>query len=270
MQESFDQNGAYEPQQGSFVSHLQSGQFYSPEGQDAAADGFNGEFANGAAPYDNAPGPYGGNVPLSYYDYNPHAFHVQSGVNGYLVPQLPSTAVATTEKREPSLAELLGPLISSTLTGVMPSSTRQLSAVLRRSMAFLTSLFSVTLFGGSVTTAICYLTPLCTISFALPLALPFIGLRSSVKRVVDSMNFGETQANQIMLATDLVESAIRKIQSMQKTGEKTAKSAVDNSQSETALYDSIGAAVKKAEAAEKEVAAAAAATEEGNAADKIE
>lgn len=239
MQETFEQTGAYEPQQGSFISALESAQSYSPEEQAPGAEHLNGEFANGAAPYDTVSGPYGGIVPLSYYDYNPHAFHVQSGVNGYLVPQIPSSAVATTENQETSLTELLSDTIGSSITDIIPGSSRQLSVVLRRSMVFLTSLFRLTVFGGSITTAICYFTPLCTISFALP----FIGLRSGVKRVVDSMNIGEAQANQLMLATDLVESAIRKMQSLQKTGE--IKSTLDKFEPETTVIDSNETAAEK-------------------------
>lgn len=213
----------------------------------------NKEPNNAVAPYAPTPyapapaaGPYGGIVPVSYYDYNPNAFHVQSGLNGYLVPQLPSSAVEA-DAAQPELNQLLNPLtnsIGTAIDNIIPDSSRRISLLARRSLAFIGNLLGVTLFGGGITTALCYFTPLCTISFALP----FIGLRSRVKKVAESMHFGEVQTNQLMHATDLVESAIRKLQSLQQSGE--LKAAMEKFEPEATIVES------EANVVEKETAAA--------------
>lgn len=150
---------------------------------------------------------------------------------------------------DPGLAQLLSPLsntLGTTIDNIIPNSTRRIALLAQRSLSFIGNLLGVTIFGGGITTAICYFTPLCTISFALP----FIGLRSRVKKVAESMKFGETQTNHLMQATDLVETAIRKLQSLQQSGQ--LKATVEKLEPETNIIEA------KEDVAEQQIADVAA------------
>lgn len=122
---------------------------------------------------------YSGIVPYANANvggYNPGAFAVQSGYEGYLVPG-PPQALAETKKEvtsRSSFSSFLDP-IASTVTSLARSFPG--SMMFGRSLSFFLGLLGVTVFGGGLTTAICTFTPLCTISFALP----FAGLRSGFR-----------------------------------------------------------------------------------------
>lgn len=189
--------------------------------------------SDSTATYAVAPaGPYGGVVPLPYYNYDPSPFQYEQSANEYLMPQMPSSAMESDETEDTSMAELFSPLADSMgITDMLPTSTRQLVELARRSLGMFTTLIGATIFGGSVTTALCTFTPLCTISFALP----FLGLRSGLKRVAETLRFGEAQTNHLMQATELVETAIRKMQTLQKAGQM--QSAVEQTEPEATLIE---------------------------------
>lgn len=115
--------------------------------------------------------------------YNPGAFAVQSGYEGFLVPE-PPKAVAEKAVQPKSNNELpfIGS-ISSTITSLTNSLPSPLRSFASQAFAILSALLGATVVGGGLTTAICTFTPLCTISFALPftrsglksLARPFVG-----------------------------------------------------------------------------------------------
>lgn len=113
---------------------------------------------------------------------------------------------------------------------------RSFALVLVRSVGFLLSTLGVVLFGGVVTSAVCALTPLCTLTITL---LPlFVGLRrtasSTLKKVfggpvagdlsVNIQNDGEstTSNDRIAKAEQLVDSAIVKYEKMQDNREEVA------------------------------------------------
>lgn len=127
---------------------------------------------------------YSGIVPYASANvggYNPGAFAVQSGYEGYLVPG-PPQALAEPKKEvvsRNSFTSFLDP-ISSTVSSLARSFPG--SMMFGRSLSFLLGLLGVTVFGGGITTALCTFTPLCTISFALP----FAGLRSGFKELAKS------------------------------------------------------------------------------------
>lgn len=161
---------------------------------------------------------YSGIAPYSGYSgYNPGAFSVQSGYEGYLVPgPAPLLPARSTELGTPQLPSLFsGPL--SALTSIFPS-MRDATAMIGRSMGILLGLIGVTIFGGGVTTALCTFTPLCSISFALP----FVGLRGfrdTAKTITDALNIDKTTSENIARAADLTFTAIEKFQKMQKNGD---------------------------------------------------
>lgn len=132
------------------------------------------------AAYD--PNVYNPSAPNAFQSgaYNPGAFHVRTGYEGYLVPGLPKQAVQqeTVASREPQT--FFSPLTA--FTNNLPQTMRQAGSLLGRSFVFLLGLLGVTVFGGGITTAICTFTPLCTISFALPL----VGIRSGVKEMAEN------------------------------------------------------------------------------------
>lgn len=82
-----------------------------------------------------------------------------------------------------------------------------MTSFIGRSIAFLMGLIGVTVFGGGVTTAICTFTPLCSISFALP----FVGLRTTAKQLVDAMEGDASERAGFLLA------ALDKFEKLQKT-----------------------------------------------------
>lgn len=117
--------------------------------------------------------------------YNPGAFAVQSGYEGFLVPEPPKAiaekAVAKSNNELPFIGSITSAFTS--LTSGLPSPLRSFAT---QAFAILSALLGATVVGGGLTTAICTFTPLCTISFALPftrsglksLATPFFGAES--------------------------------------------------------------------------------------------
>lgn len=232
----YEQSAAYDPNNIAFKSFVDPAASYGYESQVNGNEQLSSEASNAMATYAAAPaGPYGGYVPLPYYNYDPNGYQYQmSADNEYMMPQMPESAMESDETQDTSLTELFSPLsdsLGSGITNLLPASTRQLVELARRSFGMFTTLLGATIFGGGVTTAMCYFTPLCTISFALP----FIGLRSGVARVAESMNMGKAQTNQLLQATEMVETAIRKIQSMQKSGE--IKSALKQTEPDAAIIE---------------------------------
>lgn len=112
--------------------------------------------APGVAPAPaQAPGPYSG---YNTGVYNPGAFSIQSGYDGYLVPgpaqQQAKSAVARNDPVEQT----------SALSNFFPS---------MRSITNILGLLVASVFGGGITTLVCFFTPLCSITF-----LPF-GVRGN-------------------------------------------------------------------------------------------
>lgn len=204
--------------------------FFGYDGQAIGGDHLSADASDGT--YAVAPaGPYGGVVP--YYNYDPSPFQYEQGADEYLMPQMPSSAMESDETGDTGMTDLFNPLADSMgISDLLPESTRQLVELARRSLSMFTTLIGATIFGGSVTTALCTFTPLCTISFALP----FIGVRSGLRRVAETLRFGEAQTNHLMQATELVETAIRKMQTLQKAGQ--IQSAVKQTEPEATLIES--------------------------------
>lgn len=172
-------------------------QYVSQSGADDAynAESYNAEPSNDLPSYVE-PGynGYSGIVPYGPPGaYNPGAFAVQSGYEGYLVPGPPQNSVETRDEPRPV----------SALTSSVPTFMRMTSQ-LGRAFAFLMSLLAVTVFGGGITTAICTFTPLCTISFAIP----FFGVRSGFRNTDGKSSIPDATA-------ELLEKSVKMIKNMQ-------------------------------------------------------
>lgn len=131
----------------------------------------------------------------TYYP-GPGGLILQSGYEGYLVPQLPPAPIA------PGFGDLF--------RSIMPY-PRTLASLFIRTSTYLLGSLGVILFGGAVTTALCTLTPLCTISFAV---LPFLGLRDTAKNIQETLSNGIT-SDRVKRAAELLVSAYDKYQAMQ-------------------------------------------------------
>lgn len=173
-------------------------------------------------------------LPYAYAGYNPEYALRASGYRGYLLPE---------QQQEPEQTELEtveaddnNPLTTE-LSALMPS-LRQVGSVLGRSLAFIFGLFGVTVLGGGITTAICTLTPLCTISFALP----FIGLRTSVRELseVASKSSATDASDKVARTVNLLQSAMKKFQEKSVDATKVESGAINELESESV------AAVQKA------------------------
>lgn len=168
------------------------------------------------------------------YGYNPQYALQASGYQGYLLPEqqqepeVESSAVEADENNNP---------LNMELTALMPS-FRQVGSVLGRSLAFIFGLFGVTVLGGGITTAICTLTPLCTITFALP----FIGLRTSVKELseVVSKSSAIDSSDKVTRTVNLLQSAMKKFQDTSVDATAKESGAINKLESESV------AAVEKA------------------------
>lgn len=153
-------------------------QYVSMPAENVQTDPINGESSNAIPSYvESSPElyPYGGYSGIVPYvngniggGYNPGAFAVQSGYDGYLLPVQPK---AVKEKAK-SNTEL--PFISTisnaitSLTSSLPTSMRATGAFGTQAAAAITAFLSFVLLGGGLTTAVCTLTPWCTITFSLP------------------------------------------------------------------------------------------------------
>lgn len=133
----------------------------------AAIDQYTGQpsaYQNVAVP----PG-YIPNFPYAqgYPGYNPHGFNVQTGYEGFLLPE-PAEVV-----KAPVVAPRVSPFSSfAVLQRSVPELMRQSGTYLTKAFTSLFSWISLAVFGGAATTAICTFTPLCSITFAT--ALPFV------------------------------------------------------------------------------------------------
>lgn len=86
-----------------------------------------------------------------------------------------------------------------------------------RSGSWIFSALSALIFGGAVTTAICTLTPLCTITFA---ALPLIGLRGTAQKITEKIGT-EITKERMAKALEFVKTALDKYELMQEEFAKT-------------------------------------------------
>lgn len=214
-------NAVYDENSGQFPVYVQPDPVqqyvnsYNIE-QDDTSDNEGAESTfDGSAVYPN-PSQYSGILPYSGYPgFNPGAFAVQTGYEGYLVPSPAPVAVERVSEDDES-----NPLSStiSSLTSLIPGA-RQATQMIGRSLVFLLGLVGVTIFGGGMTTAICTFTPLCSISFAG--ALPFVGLRTTAKKIADSL---EINKETIARTVSSLQSAISKYDS--KEADTTAETNV--------------------------------------------
>lgn len=161
-----------------------------PIGGGGGGVGFPGNYPMGGIPYGPGGIPYGPG-------FGPAGFSVQSGYEGFLVPSVPPPP--------PPLPYGGGAI--DVLRTILPRSI----SIFMRSGSYLLQTIAVILFGGAVTTAICTLTPLCTISFA---ALPFLGLRNTVKNVKDTLT-KEVTTDRVARAAEFVQNALIKYQNLQ-------------------------------------------------------
>lgn len=156
------------------------------------------------APY-GGPGGYGGG-------YGP-GFAVQTGYEGFLVPQIPPPPPP-------------GPGFMDIFRSQLPY-PRTVMSMLMRSGTYLMSSIFVVLVGGALTTAICTLTPLCTISFA---ALPFLGLRESLtSKTIKESIASEITSDRVRRAAEFVQTALNKYNQMQEDVNKETKAEVASS-----------------------------------------
>lgn len=177
---------------------------YNPENVGAQGESSN-EVPTVIDPYSNYPNQYSGGYPQGVYNpvaynpaafnpnqYNPGAFRVQTGYEGYLVPGPPGPVQQKVEVAPRNPTSLL-----TSISNIIPS-MRESTSLLSRSFAFLMSLLGITVFGGTITTALCTFTPLCTISFALPL----FGVRKSSIRNYAEPFMGEEKAKMLEKAIE--------------------------------------------------------------------
>lgn len=134
--------------------------------------------------------PYGG--PGGYP--NPAGFAIQTGYEGFLVPSIPPPPPP-------------GPGFFEFFAQILPF-PRTMSSMFMKSGSYLLSALVTLLMGGLATTAICTMTPLCSITFA---ALPLIGLRGTVEKVG-----AELTTDRVKRAAEFVKTALEKYQKMQK------------------------------------------------------
>lgn len=169
-------------------------QYVAMPAQNAETDVINGDATNAVPSYvepELASYPYTGLSGIVPYasgnigggGYNPGAFAVQSGYDGFLVPVAPQAAEEKeVEPKSNNELPFIGSITSTltSLTNGLPTSMRSFAT---QAITIISAMLGLTVMGGGLTTAICTFTPLCTISFALPftrsglktLAKPFVG-----------------------------------------------------------------------------------------------
>lgn len=206
---------------------------YDPEGA-YSTDQLEAESTNQLSSHIGTGGQQQVMLPYVYAGYNPQYALQASGYQGYLLPEQQQEPEET--EVESVEADENNPL-NMELTALMPS-FRQVGSVLGRSLAFIFGLFGVTVFGGGITTAICTFTPLCTITFALP----FIGLRTSVKELseVASKSSAIDSSDKVTRTVNLLQSAIKKFQDKSVDATTKESGAINELESESV------AAVEKA------------------------
>lgn len=132
--------------------------------------------------------------------YYPHldksgGFTIQTGYEGYLVPTLP--------QKQPSSMDYLRTL--------MPSIPRTFLTLLNRIVYTLFQTLGYILAGGSITAAVCALTPFCRLTF---LGLPFLRMKESAKTITETIA-NEITEDRVKRAAELVKIALEKYQNMQ-------------------------------------------------------
>lgn len=184
--------------------------------------------------------PYGGPF---YYPYGyvlPHPMAQQTGQNngiqyipgtvpiameyeGYLVPINPNSQAPQTQPKSTTPPPPTSPSSTSMETIKSPNTDliiALLRTVLPRNLVFfivnwgamIMNMFSIVAFGGLMTTAICTLTPLCSISFA-PIAL---GLRGDLAGSASN----QTTLQRIRRGTEMLNNALVKFEQMQRDSEQ--------------------------------------------------
>lgn len=152
------------------------------------------QFAGAFGPY-----AYPGYAPAPVY---PAPYAVQTGYDGFLVAT-PSTSLAASGT------------VSSTSGNVVTALSNLASTIMNspifRVIATIIGAILMMFFGGAVTTAICNITPLCNISFK---AVSY--LRGNGAADMGRMLAEEMTPERIKRASELVRSAIRKYQELQK------------------------------------------------------
>lgn len=158
-------------------------------------------------------GPYAPNAhavgyPIPYGPgYGPSPYGVQSGYEGFLIPQ-----IAPPPPPPPSFLE--------NFRNILPFPQTVMSMFMR-SGTYLLSSIGVVLFGGAVTTAICTFTPFCTITFA---ALPFLGLRESLtSKTIKESIASEITSDRVRRAAEFVRTALEKYNQIQEDINKESK-----------------------------------------------
>ena len=149
---------------------------------------------------------------------NPGGFSIQSGYEGFLVPAIhhPPT---------PPYGVFM-----DILRAIIPY-PRNIISLIMRSGSYLLGTVGVVLFGGAVTTAVCTLTPLCTISFA---ALPLLGLRDTpIAKTINETLSKEITSDRVKRAAEFVWTALRKYQQLQVGSTKEIPVVKTGSSSET-------------------------------------
>lgn len=144
---------------------------------------------------------YGNPYPAASYFPVPGAYAVQTGYEGYLVPEIQSSSSPLDES-----SLIYGVL--SYVRGLLP---RTVLGWLVKGIIYALSAIGIILVGGALTTAICTLTPLCTISFA---TIPFLRL-SNTAQVVGKALSAEITPERIQKTAELVQTAIEKFSQMQ-------------------------------------------------------
>lgn len=148
------------------------------------------------------PAGYGGGG----YGPGPGGFGLQTGYEGYLLPQIPPPPP---------------PPVWDVFRNQLPY-PRTIMSMLMRSGTYLLSSIGVLLFGGAATTAICTFTPLCTITFA---ALPFLGLRESLtSKTIKESIASEITSERVRRAAEFVRTALEKYNQIQEDMSKESKS----------------------------------------------
>ncbi|XP_055848003.1 uncharacterized protein LOC129913398 [Episyrphus balteatus] len=156
------------------------------------------------------PDPFPGYHHHPYPGYPPHPppgypspYVVQTGYEGYLLPSAPQVQSIQSVSAVP-LSDSL-----SFLQGIMPAS---MVTWIVRSMAIVMGTVTMVIMGGALTTALCSLTPLCSISFK---SLKFLNWNETARNV--GMIVGnEMTPERVRRAANFVHTAIRKYSELQK------------------------------------------------------
>lgn len=162
--------------------------------------------------------PYQGGYP--FYG-NPAGYAVQSGYEGYLVPSFPPPAPIP----PPPPGALLGPGGPGPFDflGEFLPYPRTILSTVTRTGGWLLGGVGVMLFGGVLTTAVCTLTPFCSITF--PFTIPFLTLRETAKTLTHVIDLDADTADRVRRAADFVQAALEKYNKLQAVSKEEHKDA---------------------------------------------